>query len=266
MIPQAAIVEWRNLAPWPEFDQVEQDLVLSRALLDIFANPILSEAVAFRGGTALSKLYLPTTSRFSEDIDLVLVHPKTKISKATIFEELRKSLDSWLGTPRRDWTANSITVVYRYEAEAPAGKRLRLKIEINTREHFSCFGYVHKELEVRSRWVGGNVKIRTYSLEELLGTKLRALYQRRKGRDLFDLWCGLTVGKADPERIVEAFNFYLEKQGLKIAQEKYINNLDEKLETLFFLKDTQSLIPSHIEYDAKIAGDLVRKELLRRLG
>lgn len=265
MIPKDYIDEWREFAPWPSDVQIEQDLVISRALLDIFGNSTLSEAMAFRGGTALSKLYLPNASRFSEDIDLVQIHPKTKITKAKIFEELRKSLDSWLGTPRRAWTADSITIVYRYEAEGPPERCLRLKIEINTRESFSLFGYIHQDFEVRSRWISGIAKIQTYSLDELLGTKLRALYQRKKGRDLFDLWSGLTVGNADPEKIVSAFDFYLKKQGLKIPQEKYIKNLDEKLESPAFLKDTQSLIPNHIKYDVKKARELVKSGLLRRL-
>ena len=94
MIPKDYISEWREFAPWPSDVQVEHDLVLSRALLDIFGNHALSEAMAFRGGTALSKLFLPSSSRFSEDIDLVQIRPKAKFSKATVFEELRKSLDS----------------------------------------------------------------------------------------------------------------------------------------------------------------------------
>ena len=140
-----------------------------------------------------------------------------------------------------------------------------MKIEINTRENFSLFGHIQKNFEVRSRWIKGNSKITTYSLDELLGTKLRALYQRKKGRDLFDLWTGLTVGKADPEKIVSAFDFYVKKQGLEIPKTKYIENLNEKLKSSTFLKDTQALIPNHIQYDVKTAGELVKEKLLQRL-
>ena len=76
MIPKDYIAEWREFVPWASDVQVEHDLVLSRALLEIFKNPTLSEAMAFRGGTALSKLFLPNASRFSEDIDLVQIPPK----------------------------------------------------------------------------------------------------------------------------------------------------------------------------------------------
>ena len=55
--------------------------------------------------------------------------------------------------------------------------------------------------------------LNTYTLEELLATKLRALYQRRKGRDLFDLWLGVTEGKADAGRIIHVFKKYMETEG-----------------------------------------------------
>jgi predicted nucleotidyltransferase component of viral defense system len=53
----------------------------------------------------------------------------------------------------------------------------------------------------------------TYELEELLATKLRALYQRGKGRDLFDLVMALEAAKVDPERILKAFGEYMHHEG-----------------------------------------------------
>ncbi|WP_245484851.1 nucleotidyl transferase AbiEii/AbiGii toxin family protein [Rhizobium ruizarguesonis] len=71
MIPRDYIAEWRSQAPWVQDIQVEQDLVICRALVEIFSHPVLSKALAFRGGTALYKLYLKPAARYSEDIDLV---------------------------------------------------------------------------------------------------------------------------------------------------------------------------------------------------
>jgi hypothetical protein len=70
VIPRDHILEWRARAPWPQDIQVEQDLVISRALVEIFSDRFLHDALAFRGGTALYKLHLPA-ARYSEDIDLV---------------------------------------------------------------------------------------------------------------------------------------------------------------------------------------------------
>ncbi len=71
MIPRAYITEWTQFAPWQLNEQVEQDLIISRALVEIFSDEYLSHELAFRGGTALHKLFLQSPSRYSEDIDLV---------------------------------------------------------------------------------------------------------------------------------------------------------------------------------------------------
>ena len=53
MIPQAHISAWRAVAPWLDDAKVEQDLVLSRAVVELFAAPDLAGGLAPRGGTAL---------------------------------------------------------------------------------------------------------------------------------------------------------------------------------------------------------------------
>lgn len=97
MIPRDYITEWRAQAPWVQDFQVEQDLVISRALVEIFAHPLLGESLAFRGGTALYKLHLKPPARYSEDIDLVQVHSGPA---GPAMDALRAVLDPWLGAPR----------------------------------------------------------------------------------------------------------------------------------------------------------------------
>ena len=63
MIPRDYITEWRAQAPWVADIQVEQDLVISRALVAIFAHPLLARSLAFRGGTALYKLHIRPAPR-----------------------------------------------------------------------------------------------------------------------------------------------------------------------------------------------------------
>ncbi len=96
MIENAYLLEWRQYAPWRLDYQVEQDLVLSRALTEIFSDYFLRTEVALRGGTALNKLFLKENIRYSEDIDLV----RTKADKAKpIIVAIQSKLDSWLGKP-----------------------------------------------------------------------------------------------------------------------------------------------------------------------
>lgn len=71
MIPQQYITEWSEFAPWKANEQVEQDLIICRSLVELFSDNFISERLAFRGGTALHKLFLQPQSKYSEDIDLV---------------------------------------------------------------------------------------------------------------------------------------------------------------------------------------------------
>ena len=192
MIPRDYITEWRDQAPWVDDAQVEQDLAMSRALIDIFSNETLHNALAFRGGTALFKLHLPA-ARYSEDIDLVQVKAEPA---GPVMDALREVLDPWLGEPKRKQKNALVTLAYRFQSED--GQPLRLKVEINTREHFAVEGFKEIPFEVNSRWYNGSCSILSYALNELLGTKLRALYQRKKGRDLFDLAIALDSQEADP--------------------------------------------------------------------
>lgn len=73
MIPKAYISEWNQQVPWQTMEQVEQDLVICRALVEIFSDDFLANSLAFRGGTALHKLFFNPQQRYSEDIDLVQI-------------------------------------------------------------------------------------------------------------------------------------------------------------------------------------------------
>lgn len=97
MIPRDFITEWRAQAPWVQDFQVEQDLVICRALVAIFSHPLLSQSLAFRGGTALYKLHIKPAARYSEDIDLVQVKAEPA---GPLMTALREVLDPWLGEPR----------------------------------------------------------------------------------------------------------------------------------------------------------------------
>jgi len=53
VIPAAFITEWRSRVPWPESYQVEQDLILSRLMVEIAGNELLGGELVMRGGTCL---------------------------------------------------------------------------------------------------------------------------------------------------------------------------------------------------------------------
>lgn len=71
MIPSPYLTQWRTVAPWPIPAQVEQDLILSRLIIEIANHQLLSGELALRGGTCLHKLHMAAPYRYSEDLDYV---------------------------------------------------------------------------------------------------------------------------------------------------------------------------------------------------
>jgi predicted nucleotidyltransferase component of viral defense system len=265
VIPRALITEWRARAPWATDAQVEQDLVLSRAIVEIFGEPILDAALLFRGGTALHKLFLAPPARYSEDIDLVQASAGPI---GPVMSALRSRLDPWLGKPKREQTASAVRLIYRFQSEIAPITPLRLKVEINTREHLHVMPLERRALAVESRWFTGRASVGTYALEEILGTKLRALYQRKKGRDLFDLATALgQVPSLAPAKIVECFGRYLAHGGQRISRAEIEENLAAKLEDPAFARDIGPLlVPGKVDgYDAERAAALVRRSVIALL-
>ena len=65
MIPITDIRAWGNVVPWKNAEQIEQDLVISRSLVEIYTDKYLNENLAIRGGTAIHKLLFTSQPRYS---------------------------------------------------------------------------------------------------------------------------------------------------------------------------------------------------------
>ncbi len=263
MISRAYIIEWRNSAPWILDSQVEHDLILNRLLVELFSNKIFSNALILRGGTALYKIYFKNkVIRFSEDIDLVQIKNEPIGDLMTVSRTICNPV---LGTPKYKQTQGRVTFYYKTMSEISPIVPLKFKIEISTIEHYSLFKKVRKEFNMVSRWFSGDTILKTYSINELMGTKMRALYQRRKGRDLFDLWYVLTNYKCNIDKIILAFKFYLDKQYLKISKSEYIKNLEKKLDDSQFLNDTKNILSPNLDFDYKKACELIFDKLIHHI-
>ena len=263
MIPQAYITEWGNTVPWQTNEQVEQDLVICRALVEIFKDDFLADSLAFRGGTALHKLYLQPQPRYSEDIDLVQV--RAEPIKETIIK-LQKAL-SFLGKSNVVQKKDNNTIYYRFESEFAPVQNLKVKIETNCREHFTVLGWEKKPYEVKSSWFEGTCNLTTYKLEELLGTKLRALYQRRKGRDLYDLWKALTHAEINPDLIIDCYKEYMKFSLEKPipTKKEFLMNIEKKKTDEDFLGDTVALLRPDEKYNHDEAFKIIIDTLIDRM-
>jgi len=263
MIPQRYIEQWRAVAPWTLDAQVEQDLVIARALVEIYSDDLLKKSLAFRGGTALHKLYLLPQIRYSEDIDLVQINSEPI---NPILKRMREKL-SFLGTKRTvKQHLHNNTVVYRFDSEMQPITNMRLKIEINTREHLNILGSKEIPYEVNNEWFSGKCSITGYEVEELLGTKLKALYQRKKGRDLFDMYWALKNLDIDTDKVIHCYKVHMENAVSKPpTQKQFLINMNDKMSDREFLEDIRLVLRQGMEYDNQEAWELVRSELVEKI-
>jgi predicted nucleotidyltransferase component of viral defense system len=263
MIPKPYIAKWQDYAPWKDFYQVEQDLVISRALVEIFSDEFLRENLAFRGGTALHKLYMNPAARYSEDIDLVQI--KAGPIKP-IMERLKKVITFFEEPRKTQVRGHGAKALYRFISEYEE-IRLRLKLEINCQEHFNVLDWVDFPFEVESEWFSGKASIRTYNINELLGTKLRALYQRSKGRDLFDLNYARLYMELNLEQIIKCFKEYTTFATGKRppSKKEFLINIEEKETDPVFTGDMEALLRPGIKYNQEIAFEWLKNEVIEKI-
>jgi len=252
MIPQPSILAWeQEEAPWPEDWQIEHDLMMSRVLIEIFSHEKLSQRLIFRGGTALGKLHLHPPHRFSEDLDLVQLEqgPIKESIQYPLLHEVMEDLP--LELAKFDQGDNGYSYFYDFEVRDPAVEKGRLKIEINTREHFTLLEPTHHTYEVSTNWYEGSTDVRTYQITEMMAHKLISLYDRKKGRDLFDLWYVTQEDLVSPEDILSCYQEYVEKtrEAGRISRAEYEENLSGKLRDPTFREDVNPLLKSGIEYN-----------------
>lgn len=197
--------------------------------------------------------------RYSEDIDLVQV---TAGPFGAIIDSIRERL-AFLGTPRINQKQYNNSLVYKIQSEEDMP--MKLKIEVNTREHFSVYGLVQMLVKLESEWSKGEAFVPVYTLDELLATKLRALYQRKKGRDLFDLWYAITRANADAAKIVNAFKHYMLEEGHSISQREFIENMEKKISDKDFTGDMTGLLRSEIKFNMAEGYQFIKKNLLEKI-
>ncbi|MDR2337223.1 MAG: nucleotidyl transferase AbiEii/AbiGii toxin family protein [Deltaproteobacteria bacterium] len=262
MIPRAAITEWTQFAPWKNMHQVEQDLIICRALQAIFSDKILSTKLAFRGGTALHKLFLSPQKRYSEDIDLVQI---TSGPIGVILDKIKEVL-FFLEIHKIKQKENNNSLIFTFPTTFLPETVMKLKVEINCQEHFSMFEPLLAPFEIKNQWYSGNCLIQTYCFNELIGTKLRALYQRKKGRDLFDLYCAIKSGLLDVDSCIICYKKYMEYAYNKIPSAKeYLTNLEDKIRDGSFRQDIVPIIGSDVVYDVDTAFSAIKTYFVSKM-
>jgi predicted nucleotidyltransferase component of viral defense system len=276
-ITRQDILAHQAVVPWSTQHQVEQDLLLCRAMVALFDDAFLSAQIAMRGGTLLHKVHLAPASRYSEDIDLVVVgtRPEEHIRRA-----IRRVLADVLGAPKASaWDTLKLALrntvkpsrVLRMTYSLPSiiepGRMLDIVVEANVTERKPHLSVVEIPFSFPFRDKSIQTRIKGYDIHEMLGTKLRAMFQRKRGRDLFDLYWALTksTSPVDPSGIIESFQHYMKQEGTKAGRAEFVGILEAHLKDRGFCSDMEPLLRHGISYDPQSAGSFIKANLLSLL-
>ncbi len=263
MIPRAHITAWRSKAPWSTDAQVEQDLVICRAIVELFSDEFLTDEVAFRGGTALHKLHFDPPSRYSEDIDLVQVNAGPI---GPIMDAVRARLDPWLGKPQWKQGKGRATFYYRFESETKPVTPLKLKVETNTREHFFVLGPRRVHFEVKTPGTAVRHTCLPTSSRSCWARNCERFTRGKRG-ETFSISRRHSHGLTglDPEKVVACLIAYLDNDGRRVTRAVFERNIVEKIEDKLFLSDVLPLLAHGVSYDPVAALERIRDAFISRL-
>ncbi len=276
-ITRQDILAHQAIVPWGAQYQVEQDLLLCRTIVALFNDKFLSSQIAMRGGTLLHKVHLAPPARYSEDIDLVVVgtRPADHIRRA-----IRRVLTDVLGVPKASvWDtlvlairntvkpSRVLRMTYSARSIIEPNRTLEIVVEANVTERKPHRAVVEIPFSFPFRDKPVQTRIKGFDIHEMLGTKMRAMFQRTRGRDLFDLYWALTKSPlpVDPAAIIASFEHYLKQEGTKAGRAEFIGILDDHLKDRGFCSDMQPLLRADINYDPQAAGKYVKTHLLNLL-
>lgn len=232
----------------------------------LFDDAFLQNQIAMRVGTLLHKVHLAPPSRYSEDLDLVVVgdRPAAHIRKA-----LHRVLKGVLGTPKQSaWAdlklairntvkpSRALRTTYAIPSLIEPGTNPEIVVEANVTERQPHRSVIKIPFEFPFREVAIRTQVSGSDIHEMLGTKMRALFQRRRGRDLFDLYWALKLAKpaVAPAKIIESFQHYLKLEGSGAGRAEFISLLDAHLADRGFCSDMNPLLRLGITYDPQQAG------------
>lgn len=261
MIKERFLLEWAQQFPWRRGEQVEQDLLISRTVVAIYSDPYLAERLAWRGGTALYKLYLTPQPRYSEDIDLVLIHPEPI---GPILDRLRE-VTSFIPDKQAKGKRFSHILKLRFVSEEGAIP-CRIKVEINCNEHFTELGFAKVPFKVESSWFSGACEVTAYRFEEMLGTKFNAVFGRKKTRDLFDMDCVFKHSSPDVETVLRCWRRYKSELGEDLPSwREFVLNVEAKLKDPEYRHGMDNLLRPGVTFDPDSAWKLMQERIVDRL-
>ena len=253
--------------------QAEKDLLIECILYFFYSNKHLSDNYIFKGGTALNKMHLKRNLRYSEDIDLSQRYAIKSGHSMSIIHDILEKL-------KLDRKYKQSITGFKFYVQYPSTtteQKEKLKIETNCHEHFTALGYIKKELVIDNPLMKKTIMIPTLDINEMLGQKACALYQRKKGRDLFDIYKASEHPDFDISKLTQCFqkHFLFEPKSDKFPKRKapatipteknFIRNIEEKEKSIEFINDTKKILNKGVEYDINDAFYWFKNEIIPQI-
>lgn len=252
IISQDILTTWSDRLAIADLVQAEHDFRLTSLLGAIRGHSELREKLAFKGGTALNKVYFGERARLSVDLDFNAVGPNQEVARQG--KQIRNLIESVLRDQgpnykiRYKYSQEQTTVTAHYAPLAGTAPQ-PVKVEISMRESVPILGLVERSVESPD----GTTQVRTYNLDELVSTKIRALYARKKGRDIYDLDQAYGLG-LDRNALRKMTYFYFYLSGKVFNWNVLKANLEEKLQDRRFGEDIKVFLRRDISFDPVQAG------------
>lgn len=249
-LTESIVRRWADEQGFADLLLAELDYRLVQFLKALYADSFLAERLYIKGGTAINRLYLEDSSRLSVDLDFNHIGPKKQVLKERkkvrerIRELLKKQDDSYDISWKHRYELTRLKSKYKTVVGTPQ----RFKIEISHIERFPILEPVEKQLETSE----GQFKIATYRLEELTATKIRALFERLKGRDIYDLFF---ISKLKPDPVVtrKMFIYYFYRSRKVFNPKVHYKNLTQRYSLGSYVDDVSGFVKPTIEFSLKDA-------------
>ena len=229
----------------------------------MLSGAILAEAkTTCKGGTSLNKIYLGKTQRFSEDIDFDIFF-KDDRSKNEKIDFLKNNIISSL--------IDSYEISKAYKRGNVIHFTCKFKNEINMDDNvFLEFNIVEKMIGSSKVTNASSTilpltveKIPVYSFHTLLAQKLKALYERNEGKDIYDIYSGLNVTK-ETSTIIKILKDILNLT--RIQYDDFKETVTEKLQDEQKMKILHGSANPYIPKNLRIKWDVAASEVLDRIG
>lgn len=258
MIPQEAISQWNDIVPWDDYRLVEQDLALTRLIIDIAVHPVLCDKLSLKGGTCLHKLWLPKPWRYSEDLDYNRIVASDPLEITNSLREVASDVGFSDISFNQSKLFLHLWMIDAFEDE----QRFQVKIDIQREIESDSSAYQYRHIALDNPWYSNQASVRANTAEDIIASKVLASFQRSRPRDLFDIWAAVKADIVTYEGVASRFASYRPDSPERWNTGRVSRSLIDKLNAPSYIAEMEQISAyAPFAYDAyehvRTAADLI---------